>query len=148
MGKACSIILSGSSAGTTGALAFTVYSASNAAVRNLPRTLAEDLKGTGVRLNVLSPGATATELAKAALAVSPIFRSMRVVSSIRDFAVMRVCPSPPIGCTSADESGSQSVRLINQSRATIAGNQRRRMSCRGCSDEGVACGTAGHGMFR
>ena len=32
MGKACSIILAGSSAGTTGALAFTVYCASNAAL--------------------------------------------------------------------------------------------------------------------
>jgi NAD(P)-dependent dehydrogenase (short-subunit alcohol dehydrogenase family) len=36
-------------------------------VRNLARTWAEDLKGTGIRVNVLSPGATATELAKAAL---------------------------------------------------------------------------------
>ena len=62
-----SIILTGSSAGTTGAPAFTAYSASKAAVRNLARTWAEDLKGTGIRVNVLSPGATATELAKAAL---------------------------------------------------------------------------------
>jgi NAD(P)-dependent dehydrogenase (short-subunit alcohol dehydrogenase family) len=36
-------------------------------VRNLAWTWAEDLKGTGIRVNVLSPGATATELAKAAL---------------------------------------------------------------------------------
>ncbi len=43
-----------------------VYSASKAAVRNLARTWAEDLKGTGIRVNVLSPGPTATELAKAA----------------------------------------------------------------------------------
>jgi NAD(P)-dependent dehydrogenase (short-subunit alcohol dehydrogenase family) len=28
-------------------------------VRNLARTWAEDLKGTGIRVNVLSPGATA-----------------------------------------------------------------------------------------
>jgi NAD(P)-dependent dehydrogenase (short-subunit alcohol dehydrogenase family) len=62
-----SIILTGSSAGTTGAPAFSAYSASKAAVRNLARTWAEDLKGTGIRVNVLSPGATATELAKAAL---------------------------------------------------------------------------------
>jgi NAD(P)-dependent dehydrogenase (short-subunit alcohol dehydrogenase family) len=67
MGKGGSIILTGSSAGTTGAPAFTAYSASKAAVRNLARTWAEDLKGTGIRVNVLSPGATATELAKAAL---------------------------------------------------------------------------------
>jgi len=40
-------------------------------VRNLARTWAEDLKGTGLRVNVLSPGATATELAKAALGVRP-----------------------------------------------------------------------------
>ena len=67
MGPGGSIILTGSSAGTTGAAGFTAYSASKAAVRNLARTWAEELKGTGVRVNVLSPGATATELAKAAL---------------------------------------------------------------------------------
>jgi NAD(P)-dependent dehydrogenase (short-subunit alcohol dehydrogenase family) len=44
------------------------YSASKAAVRNLARTWAEDLKGTGIRVNVLSPGGTATDLAKAARA--------------------------------------------------------------------------------
>jgi len=67
MGKGGSIILTGSSAGTTGAPGFTAYSASKAAVRNLARGWAEDLKGTGIRVNVLSPGPTATELAKAAL---------------------------------------------------------------------------------
>jgi NAD(P)-dependent dehydrogenase (short-subunit alcohol dehydrogenase family) len=67
MGEGASIILTGSSAGTTGAPAFSAYSASKAAVRNLARTWAEDLKGTGIRVNVLSPGATATELAKEAL---------------------------------------------------------------------------------
>jgi NAD(P)-dependent dehydrogenase (short-subunit alcohol dehydrogenase family) len=36
-------------------------------VRNLARTWVEDLKGTGIRVNVLSPGAIATELATAAL---------------------------------------------------------------------------------
>jgi NAD(P)-dependent dehydrogenase (short-subunit alcohol dehydrogenase family) len=56
-----------SSAGTTGARTMSVYSSSKAAVRNLARTWAEDLKGTGIRVNVLSPGPTATELAKAAL---------------------------------------------------------------------------------
>ncbi|MCE4371221.1 SDR family NAD(P)-dependent oxidoreductase [Xanthomonas hortorum] len=67
MGPGGSIILTGSSAGTTGAPGFTAYSASKAAVRNLARTWAEDLKGTGIRVNVLSPGATATDLAKEAL---------------------------------------------------------------------------------
>lgn len=67
MGQGGSIILTGSSAGTTGAPGFSAYSASKAAVRNLARTWAQDLKGTGIRVNVLSPGPTATELAKQAL---------------------------------------------------------------------------------
>ncbi|MDR3479855.1 MAG: SDR family NAD(P)-dependent oxidoreductase, partial [Burkholderiaceae bacterium] len=54
MGKGGSIILTGSSAGTTGAPTMTAYSASKAAVRNLARSWAEDLKGTGIRVNVLS----------------------------------------------------------------------------------------------
>jgi len=56
MRRGGSIILTGSSAGTTGAPTMSVYSASKAAVRNLARTFAEDLKGTGIRVNVLSPG--------------------------------------------------------------------------------------------
>ena len=67
MGAGGSIILTGSSAGTTGAPGFTAYSASKAAVRNLARTWADELRGSGIRINVLSPGPTATELAKAAL---------------------------------------------------------------------------------
>lgn len=62
-----SIILTGSSAGATGAPGFSAYGASKAAVRNLAQSFSLDLKGTGIRINVLSPGPTATELAKAAL---------------------------------------------------------------------------------
>jgi NAD(P)-dependent dehydrogenase (short-subunit alcohol dehydrogenase family) len=43
-----------------GTPAFSIYSASKAAIRNLARSWALDLKGTGIRVNVLSPGATAT----------------------------------------------------------------------------------------
>lgn len=56
MGAGASIILTGSTAGAGGTPAFSVYSASKAALRNLARTWALDLKGTGVRVNVLSPG--------------------------------------------------------------------------------------------
>lgn len=55
-----SIILTGSTTGSMGSPAFSVYSASKAAVRNLARSWAWDLKGTGIRVNVLSPGPTAT----------------------------------------------------------------------------------------
>ena len=55
-----SIILTGSTTGVTGTPAFSIYSATKAAVRNLARSWALDLKGTGIRVNVLSPGATKT----------------------------------------------------------------------------------------
>jgi NAD(P)-dependent dehydrogenase (short-subunit alcohol dehydrogenase family) len=55
-----SIILTGSTTGSTGTPAFSVYSATKAAVRNLARSWAIDLKGTGIRVNVLSPGSTET----------------------------------------------------------------------------------------
>jgi NAD(P)-dependent dehydrogenase (short-subunit alcohol dehydrogenase family) len=55
-----SIILTGSTTGSTGTAAFSVYSASKAAIRTFARSWAVDLKGTGIRVNVLSPGPTET----------------------------------------------------------------------------------------
>jgi NAD(P)-dependent dehydrogenase (short-subunit alcohol dehydrogenase family) len=55
-----SIILTGSTTGSMGTAAFSVYSATKAAIRNFARSWALDLKGTGIRVNVLSPGATTT----------------------------------------------------------------------------------------
>ncbi|MBY8974265.1 SDR family oxidoreductase [Rhodobacteraceae bacterium NNCM2] len=56
-----SIILTGSTTGVKGEPAFSIYSASKAAIRNLARTWASDLRGTGIRINVVSPGPTGTE---------------------------------------------------------------------------------------
>src|ERR1700677_3707506 len=55
-----SIILTGSTTGAMGTPAFSVYSATKAAIRNFARSWTLDLKGSGIRVNVLSPGATAT----------------------------------------------------------------------------------------
>lgn len=67
MGEGGSIILTGSTTGVMGTPAFSVYSASKAAVRNFARSWAQDLRGTGIRVNVLSPGPTLTELAEEAV---------------------------------------------------------------------------------
>jgi len=60
LGRSASVILIGSTTSIEGTEALSVYSASKAAVRNLARSWALDLKGTGIRVNVLSPGPTRT----------------------------------------------------------------------------------------
>lgn len=67
MTTGASIILTGSTTGVMGTPQFSIYSATKAAVRNLARTWALDLQGTGIRINVLSPGPTRTELAQEVL---------------------------------------------------------------------------------
>ncbi|CEP35860.1 MULTISPECIES: SDR family NAD(P)-dependent oxidoreductase [unclassified Halomonas] len=56
-----SIILTGSTVGSMGTPAMSIYSASKAAIRNLVRSWAHDLRGTGIRVNVMSPGPTKTD---------------------------------------------------------------------------------------
>ena len=56
LGEGSSVILAGSTAGIQGTANFSIYSASKAAVRSLARSWVLDLKGRGIRLNVLSPG--------------------------------------------------------------------------------------------
>ncbi|MGK9232219.1 SDR family oxidoreductase [Inquilinus limosus] len=63
MTSGASIILTGSTTGVMGTPRFSVYSATKAAIRNFARSWALDLQGTGIRINVLSPGPTRTELA-------------------------------------------------------------------------------------
>lgn len=60
LGKGSSVILTGSTAASGGTPAFSVYAASKAAVRSFARNWILDLKGRGIRINTLSPGATET----------------------------------------------------------------------------------------
>ena len=55
-----SVILTGSTAAAGGTPGFSVYAASKAAVRSFARNWILDLKGRGIRVNVLSPGPTRT----------------------------------------------------------------------------------------
>jgi NAD(P)-dependent dehydrogenase (short-subunit alcohol dehydrogenase family) len=60
LAEGASVILTGSTAGTEGTAAFSVYAASKAAVRAFARNWILDLKGRKVRVNTISPGATRT----------------------------------------------------------------------------------------
>ena len=56
-----SVILTGSTAGISGTPAFSVYSASKAAIRALVRSWVLDVKDRGIRFNVISPGPIKTQ---------------------------------------------------------------------------------------
>ncbi|MBC6982471.1 glucose 1-dehydrogenase [Caulobacter sp. 17J80-11] len=60
MGEGGSIILTGSTAANDGTPAFSVYGATKAAIRSLARHWTNDLRGRGVRVNVLAPGPIST----------------------------------------------------------------------------------------
>lgn len=60
LGDGASIILNGSVAGSTGGAAFSVYSATKAAVRSFARTWTTELKRRHIRVNVISPGVIKT----------------------------------------------------------------------------------------
>ena len=60
LSQGSSVILTGSIASIKGFASTSVYSASKAAVRSFARTWTADLKDRGIRVNVWSPGHTAT----------------------------------------------------------------------------------------
>jgi NAD(P)-dependent dehydrogenase (short-subunit alcohol dehydrogenase family) len=60
MSQGASIILIASTTSITGTPAFSVYSASKAAVRSFARSWTLDLKERGIRVNAVSPGPTNT----------------------------------------------------------------------------------------
>ena len=62
MGPGSTVVLIGSIAGSVGTEGYTVYGASKAAVRAMARTWTTELAPRGVRVNVVSPGPTATAM--------------------------------------------------------------------------------------
>jgi NAD(P)-dependent dehydrogenase (short-subunit alcohol dehydrogenase family) len=56
-----SVILTGSTAATTGMPAFSVYGASKAAIRSFARNWIVEIAPRSIRVNVLVPGSTSTE---------------------------------------------------------------------------------------
>lgn len=60
MSAGASIVLNASTTSTVGTPAFSVYSATKAAVRSFARNWSLDLRGTGIRVNAISPGVVPT----------------------------------------------------------------------------------------
>ena len=60
MGGGGTVVINASGTSVKGTPAFSIYSSTKAAVRNLARSWALDLKGRGIRVNVVSPGVVPT----------------------------------------------------------------------------------------
>ncbi len=67
MGAGSAIVVNGSMVSIKGVPAFGVYAASKAALRSFVRTWASDLKGSGIRVNVVAPGTVVTPAYKSEL---------------------------------------------------------------------------------
>jgi len=61
MGPGSSIVIVGSTSSIDPGPTMSIYGATKAAVRNLVRSWVSDLKGTGIRINIVSPGPTNTQ---------------------------------------------------------------------------------------
>ncbi|MGW3634347.1 SDR family oxidoreductase [Streptomyces sp. NPDC005122] len=79
-----SVILTGSTAATTGGEAFGVYAASKAAVRSFSRTWANELRGRGIRVNTLVPGPIKTP------AITGLAPNEEEAKSLRAFLAQQV----------------------------------------------------------
>lgn len=71
MGQGGAIVLNGSIAGSKAYPGQSLYNASKAAVRSLARSWTIDLKERGIRVNVVSPGATETRLMRGYFDAAP-----------------------------------------------------------------------------
>jgi NAD(P)-dependent dehydrogenase (short-subunit alcohol dehydrogenase family) len=60
MTPGAAIVITGSITSIKGAPAFGVYAATKAALRSFTRTWASDLKGSGIRVNIVAPGTVVT----------------------------------------------------------------------------------------
>ncbi len=109
-----SIILTGSTAGTTGTPAFSVYSASKAAVRSFARCWVLDLAPRRIRVNVLAPGATST----------PGWHGL--AQSDQDLPAMlhHVATTTPLGRLGApDETAAAALFLASDDSSFVTGSE-------------------------
>ena len=107
-----SIILNASIAGIKGMPAFSVYSATKAAVRSFARTWTTDLKDRGIRVNVISPGPIKT----------PILDGLAETDEQRQGIFQQLTSMVPLGrMGEPDEIGKAAVFLASQDASFIAG---------------------------
>ena len=114
LSKGGSIILTGSTTGTKGTAAFSVYGATKAAIRNFARSWAMDLKGSGIRVNVLSPGTTST----------PGLLNLLDSTGFQEQALKNFSSQSPLGrLGDADEIAAVALFLASEDSSYMTGSE-------------------------
>lgn len=109
-----SIILTGSTAAVTGIPAFSVYSASKAAIRNFARGWILDLAPRKIRINVLVPGATST----------PGWHNLAPSNDVHEGMVNSVEATTPLGrLGNPDETASAALFLASDESSFVNGSE-------------------------
>jgi NAD(P)-dependent dehydrogenase (short-subunit alcohol dehydrogenase family) len=107
-----SVILNASVAGSKGIAAFSVYSATKAAVRSFARSWTTDLKDRKIRVNVISPGPIET----------PILDGLADTADGRQGIIDHLTSMVPLGRIGRpDEIGKAAVFLASEDASFIAG---------------------------
>ena len=107
-----SVILTSSTTSIKGTPAFSVYSASKAAVRNFVRSWILDVKGRGIRVNAISPGPIET----------PGLRELADTPEAQDALLDYLASQVPLGrIGSPDEIGKVAVFLASDDASFVNG---------------------------
>jgi NAD(P)-dependent dehydrogenase (short-subunit alcohol dehydrogenase family) len=113
MGACGAIVVTGSIAANQGIPAFGVYAATKAALRSFVRTWASDLRGRGIRVNLVAPGVVVTPAYKSELGMSD--------DDIERYLV-DVASRTPLGrAASADEIAKAMSFLASEDASYITG---------------------------
>ena len=109
-----SIVLTGSTAAVTGIPAFSVYSASKAAIRNFARGWILDLAPRKIRVNVLAPGSTST----------PGWHNLAPSNDVHEGMVSSVEATTPLGrLANPDETASAALFLASDESSFVNGSE-------------------------
>ena len=109
-----SIILTGSTTATEGTPAFSVYSASKAAIRNFARSWILDLAPRKIRVNVLVPGATST----------PGWHDLATSEETHEEMISFVNSRTPLGrLGKPEESASAALFLASDESSFVSGSE-------------------------
>ncbi|MBY0249949.1 glucose 1-dehydrogenase [Methylobacterium sp.] len=103
------IVLTGSTAGSSGTPGFSVYSATKAAVRNFARNWILDLKDRRIRVNTISPGVTETA------GLDELFGGGDQAAATKDFLAGQI----PAGRVGRPEEIAQAVLFLASDAASF-----------------------------